>query len=200
MTDATKPPRLAAQLLSFFAAEPDFPQIEGDLDEEFHNWLLAYGPAVARRSYWREALRSMWALTKRSSTIQVLALAALSVLVFPLAVPPFFHWLDTFYDVVLVAELQLLLLALFEAMIALLLGGLLSRFLSGHERMLRLSFTGFYLMTNIGLYIWIGWPRVSDIRLLYLGMNLINWSLIIIAFWMGSVWSSRRRLRRAAAR
>ena len=200
MTDHTMPPKLATLLLRFFAGEPDFPQIEGDLDEEFHSLLTESGPAVARCSYWREARRNIWALGKRSSTLQVLALAALSVFVFPFALPPFFHWLDNFYVVVQVVALQAFLVALFAGTIALLLGGLISSLLSGHERMLRLSFTGFYLLMNMCLYLSTSGPRVLDIRLLYLGVNLINWSLIIIAFWMGSVWSSRRRLRRAAVK
>ena len=198
MTHSITPPKLATLMLSFFASEPDFPQIEGDLGEEFHNCLLASGPQVARRSYWREALRNMWALAKRSSTIQVLAMAALSVFVFPLIVPPFFHWLDTFYFVSQVAGLQLFLLAIFEMTISVVLSVLLSRVLSGRERMLRMTFTGFYLLINMSIYLVFGWPDLLNIRPLYFVLNLINWALVVIAFWMGSVWVNRRRLRRLA--
>lgn len=195
MTDAIKPPKLATVLLSLFASEPDFPQIEGDLSEEFHNRLLASGPDVARRSYWREAFRNMWALTKRSSTIKVLAVAALSICISVFSVGPFSHWLITLDLGGFAFALTLLLLYLFNTTIALVLGILMSRFLRGREHMLRLAFTGFYLLYIICGYIKIKGPLVLD---MYFTLNAVNWSLVLIAFWMGSVWISQRRLRRLA--
>src|SRR5262249_24575591 len=113
MTDFIAPPKLATLLLSLFASEPDFPQIEGDLSEEFHNHLLESGPDVARHSYWREAFRNMWALAKRSSTIKVLAQAALSICISVFSVGPFSHWLNTLDLGGSAIALTLLLLSLF---------------------------------------------------------------------------------------
>jgi hypothetical protein len=180
--------------MSLFASEQDFPQIEGDLSEEFHNCLLASGPDVARRSYWREAFRNMWALAKRFSTIKVLAVAAFSISISVFSVGPFSHWLITLDLGRSGFALTLVLLYLFNTTIALVLGILMSRFLRGRERMLRLAFTGFYLLYFICGYVIMG-RLVLD---MYLTLNLVNWSLILIAFWLGSVWISQHRLRRLA--
>lgn len=195
MTNSITPPKFATLLLSLFASEPDFPQIEGDLSEEFHNCLLASGPDVARRSYRREAFRNMWALAKRSSTMRVLAVAALSICISVFSVGPFSHWLNTLDLGGSAFALTLLLLYLFNTTIALVLGILMSLFLRGCERMLRLAFTGFYLLYFICGYVIIMWPLVLN---RYFTLNIINLSLELSAFWMGSVWISRRRLRRLA--
>ena len=59
------PPRGAVNLLKFFATEPDFDTVIGDLSEEFQQQLSAFGQAGARRWYWREALRNGTAFAKR---------------------------------------------------------------------------------------------------------------------------------------
>ncbi len=196
MTNSITPPKLATLLLSLFASEPDFPQIEGDLSEEFHNCLLTSGPKVARRSYRREAFRTMWALAKRSSTIQVLAVALLSICISIFSVGPFSHWLTTLDFRGSAFALTLFLIFLFNTTMALALGLLMSRFLRGRENMLRMAFTGFYLLYFICGYGITRGPLVID---MYFTLNVVNLSLVLIAFWMGSVWISWRRLRRLAA-
>jgi hypothetical protein len=52
-------------LLKFFASEPDFDIVIGDLSEEFQQQLSAFGHAAARRWYWREALRNATAFARR---------------------------------------------------------------------------------------------------------------------------------------
>ena len=59
------PPRGAVNLLKFFATEPDFDTVIGDLSEEFQQQLSAFGQAGARRWYSREALRNGTAFAKR---------------------------------------------------------------------------------------------------------------------------------------
>lgn len=194
MTNSIMPPKLATLLLNLFASEPDFPQIEGDLSEEFHNHLLASGPNVARRSYRREAFRNMWALAKRSSTIRVIVVAALSICILIFSGGPFSRWLITLDLGGSAFAITLLLLYLFNTTIALVLGILMSRFLRGRERMLRVAFTGFYLLYFICSYVIVG-PFVLN---RYFTLNVINWSVVFSAFWMGSVWISRRRLRQLA--
>lgn len=195
MTDSITPPKIATLMLSLFAGEPDFPQIEGDLSEEFHNRLLASGPKAARRSYRREAFRTIWALAKRSGTARVLAAAAASIFISIFSVGQFSHWLITLDLGGSAFALTLSSLLLFNTALALALGVLASRFLRGRERMLRLAFTGFYLLYFISGYV-ILMGRLALNR--YFTLNVINLSLILGAFWMGSVWVSRRRLRRLA--
>jgi hypothetical protein len=52
------PPRGAVNLLKFFASEPDFETVIGDLSEGFQKQASAFGQADARRWYWRETLRN----------------------------------------------------------------------------------------------------------------------------------------------
>lgn len=59
------PPRGAMALLNFFAGEPDFAHVLGDLSEEFQQRASAHGEAAARGWYWREAFRNAMALGKR---------------------------------------------------------------------------------------------------------------------------------------
>lgn len=53
-----RPPRGAMNLLAFFANDPDFDTVLGDLSEEFQQQVTAFGQATARRWYWRETLRN----------------------------------------------------------------------------------------------------------------------------------------------
>src|SRR6516225_2932147 len=93
MADMIEPPHGANLLLSLFAGESDFPQIEGDLREEFHQILAASGPDEAKEWYWREAWRSAWALIMRPRVIHTLGSAALCVALFRLVTPFCFRWL-----------------------------------------------------------------------------------------------------------
>lgn len=195
MTDSITPPRLATFLLRLFASEPDFPQIEGDLSEEFHQLLSKYGPNIARRSYWREAFRNIWALAKRSSTIEVISAAALSVFVSVFSVEPFSRALGLLDLTGSTTALTLLLLYLFNGIIAMALGVLMSRLLRCRERLLQLAVTGLYLLYIMCGYIMMGPPMVLN---RYFVFNLVNWTLVLSAFWTASEWIKRRRLRRLA--
>lgn len=59
-----QPPPIPMGILSFFAGQPDFSAVIGDLREEFHQRFETSGPK-ARRWFWREAFRTGWALTGR---------------------------------------------------------------------------------------------------------------------------------------
>ena len=194
MTDSITPPKLPTLLLSLFAGEPDFPQIEGDLSEEFHKHLLASGPDVARRAYRREAFRNAWVLAKRPGTAGVFAVAALSIFVSVFSAGSFSHWLTTLDFAGPAFALTLSLIYLFNTTIALVLGVSTSRFLRGREQTLRAAFTGFYLLFVVCGYVIMG-PLVIN---RYFTLSVINWSLVLGAFWVGSAWMSRRRLRRRA--
>src|SRR5262245_19905685 len=82
MLESVKPPQTAASLLGLFASEPDFPQIEGDLSEEFHQRMHINGLRSARRWYCRETFRNVLVFIKRPRILQVFAVAALCIIVF----------------------------------------------------------------------------------------------------------------------
>ena len=90
MPDCAKPPFLGTFILSLFSAEPDFPEIEGDLTEELHTRVESAGSSAALRWYLREIFRNVLALTARQfarSPIQTLVLS-MGCLVL-LNLPPF---------------------------------------------------------------------------------------------------------------
>ena len=65
MSELLKPPAVASAILNFFASQPDFPAVAGDISEEFHQRIQSSGPNAAKRWYWREAFRNAFALTWR---------------------------------------------------------------------------------------------------------------------------------------
>src|SRR5262245_52115841 len=58
-----QPPAIPIGILCFFAGQPNFPAVIGDLKEEFHLWAQSSGSKAARRWFWRETFRTGWALT-----------------------------------------------------------------------------------------------------------------------------------------
>jgi len=65
MSELLKPPAVPAAVLNFFASQPDFPAVAGDISEEFHQRARSSGAKAAQRWYWREAFRNAFALTWR---------------------------------------------------------------------------------------------------------------------------------------
>ena len=65
MSELLKPPAVPSAILNFFASQPDFPAVAGDISEEFHQRIQSFGPKAAKRWYWREAFRNALALTRR---------------------------------------------------------------------------------------------------------------------------------------
>ena len=65
MSELLKPPAIPMAILNFFASQPDFPAVAGDISEEFHQRVQTSGANAARRWYWREAFRNALALTWR---------------------------------------------------------------------------------------------------------------------------------------
>ena len=63
--DYVTPPRGAVGILNFFASEPDFANVVGDLSEEFQQRASAHGHLAAKRWYWREAFRNAMVLGQR---------------------------------------------------------------------------------------------------------------------------------------
>jgi hypothetical protein len=65
MSELLKPPAVPAAILNFFASQPDFPAVAGDISEEFHQRARNSSAKAALRWYWREAFRNSVALTRR---------------------------------------------------------------------------------------------------------------------------------------
>ena len=59
MTSQTQPPRLALWLVNLFAAGEEAESILGDLLEEYSQLASKSGSAVARRWYWRQAVKTI---------------------------------------------------------------------------------------------------------------------------------------------
>jgi hypothetical protein len=59
----TQLPRIPIAILCFFAGQPDFAAVIGDLTEEFHQRAQSSGFKAARHWFWRETFRTAWALT-----------------------------------------------------------------------------------------------------------------------------------------
>lgn len=75
------PPRAASILLNLFASEADFVIVLGDLSEEFQRRASAQGHASARRWYWRESFRNVFAWIWREflrTPVQVLTVTLLA--------------------------------------------------------------------------------------------------------------------------
>ena len=191
MLETLRPPKGASLLLNLFASEPDFPQVEGDLSEEFQQLALQSGPSAARQWYWREALRNALAFVTRRESINALGAGLLSLAIFRLVMPLFSHWLrDELASVPRVPTLGILLITLFEIALSFLLGAVMSRILGRREPLLRLTFTVSYLVNvssfilHSGMYLWWGPVQFS--------VNLFGLLCVITSFWIGSLCSERR--------
>src|SRR5215469_1959590 len=75
------PPRGALAILNFFASEPDFANVVGDLSEEFQQRASAHGHPAAKRWYWREAFRNAMVLGKRELLRTASKILAVSLLI-----------------------------------------------------------------------------------------------------------------------
>lgn len=195
MLETLRPPKGATLLLNLFANEPDFPQVEGDLSEEFQEVALQSGPSAARQWYWREALRNVRAFVTRRESINALGAALLSLAIFRLAMPSFSRWLRIgLVSAPRLPGLGVLLLTLFGTTLSFLLGAVMSRMLRGREPLLRLGFAVSYLVSvatfvfRSGMYQWWSSSQFS--------LNLFGLLCVITGFWIGSLCSERRNRRR----
>jgi hypothetical protein len=202
MTRSIKPPAIAVALLSLFASESDFPQIEGDLREEFHQRAGTSGPVRARRWYWREMCRNLLVLMRRGRVIQVLVVSALCVVAFRLATPAFMFGLR--YRVSFLGRQELRIL--FTLALGLALGVLTTWILRGRGPMLRVMFAAFYglLLVRYTIYSWDHSYSLDGFftgilnSLFYHSGVFFPSAWIILSFWLASVSAERLLHRRLA--
>jgi hypothetical protein len=199
MPKTTARPRWILFLLWPFKGEPCFPQIEGDLIEEYQHRLSINGIPSTRRWYCWEIVRNGLSLARRWVTIQALIL--------PLFCLPLHLLLFQIYRNLLFVRtqsfslIQLTLDLLFQSIVGLALGMTLSYLLGGHERMVRLSCALYYILLviswNAGLArnVLLGVRiNISDIPVMaeFCEKSFVFlWALICI--WLGSAWIGKHR-------
>jgi hypothetical protein len=195
MPESVKPPQMAALLLSIFASEPIFPQIEGDLSEEFHQRTRMNGLNSARHWYWRETFRNVLVFIKRPKILQVLAVAALCSVVgrFTTFGPVGHRLLAKLNELPGVLGLGALKF-LFWMCVTLILGVLAGRMLRGRERILISAFTVFSLLFhyNVPFILW-----QDRMPLPYRIWIFLGYLCTFIAFWIATRWSARLNRQRS---
>jgi hypothetical protein len=149
MPDRVQQPRLATVLLSLFSTEPDFPEIEGYLSEEFHDRVNTAGPTAAQRWYLREALRNVSTLTLRQfarSPVQTLAISIACLLA--LNLPPFLILFQIHHRRLPNLEWStfIYMSIAYQVFIPPLLGFLTGRFVRGLAVAIALVFTALYAL------------------------------------------------------
>jgi len=187
-------------LLWPFQGEPCYPQIEGDLNEEFYGQALEHGIPAARRWYYREICRNLWALTWRWTTILVIVLPVLcdelnKSLLMPLTGSMIRLLCGPFFPSISWIVFGLLVNLTF---VGLFLGVICSEALRGHERLLRIAFAAYSL--GIATLIMLSYEYFQ-------GSITIGrvWLLCLRSIWMpvcfsiGSIWVERHHRRHRAA-
>jgi hypothetical protein len=187
MSDLLKPPAVPVAILNFFASQPGFSAVAGDISEEFHQRTQSSGADAAKRWYWREAFRNAWALTARelSRTPVRTTLMALScffaVSIVTNIVMNYLWRLGLMYGPHPWGVLTIQLLTLLATGLA---GG---KVLPGREWALALAFTAFSICLAGGLRWYSPVPRVH-FSAPQLEFVIVGNVLCQGAFWLGCLW------------
>ena len=220
MSEIAAAPRWMLLLLWPFKGESCYPQIEGDLSEEFQYRVSKHGMTAARRWYCREVYRNLWSLTWRWATIAVIVLPLLCValsftflrparlILHPLV--PIVHLHpptpgQPIYNIMRIIIYLMIILLQSTIIPGLAFPVVCGALLRGHERMIRLVFTAYCLGLSA---IW--GINHFDILIRALGSSLGDVSLVIVCgllepvwivvfIWRGSIWVERRHWRQATA-
>ena len=200
MPEINVPPKWILFFLWPFKGEPCFPQVEGDLSEEFQQQKSEFGMRFARRWYYREVCRNLGSLVWRRETIPIIILPILCILI-TLLLLGFSHRLF----VSLLFPNELLILSghiLCSSITGLIMGIIFSRILKGHERLFRLVLCayclGFFMVMILE-------TRILSIQIspgiMLLGMVKMYWGFIwlFICIWLGSIWIERHHCRHSSA-
>jgi hypothetical protein len=211
MPEIAAPPKWIFFLLWPFKGESCYPQIEGDLSEEFQYRVSKDGMTAARRWYRREVCRNLWSLTWRWETIAVIVLPLICValgvtflhparLILRPLVP--LHSLLQPPSTPMYIIMYIMIILLQSTIIpGLAFPVVCSALLRGHDRMIRLVFTVYCLGLSA---IW--GMNHSDILISELRSRIGVLSPVIVFgllgpvyilpfIWMGSIWIERRHSR-----
>ena len=162
MSEIAAPPKWILFLLWPFKGESCYPQIEGDLSEEFQYRESKHGITAARRWYRREVCRSVASLTFRPVTIAVMVLPLICVALRESLSHPFsfsnpqvflrkyflaylFLWLPHPTDMTMRLFIIIFVTILSVSITGLVFAMVCNTLLPGREHMIRLVFTTYYL-------------------------------------------------------
>jgi hypothetical protein len=196
------PPRGAMDLLRFFASEPDFDTVLGDLSEEFQRQISAFGQATARRWYWRETVRNARAFAKRELLRTPVTVLLIAVLIFVGL------WLAIFFGGALLERIRwawipirfwrwyrsVVMDLLFPTAMISGAGVLASRFLKERELSLIVAFATVSTCADLyGLCVQIRdsirGRLTTDISVLQVTERFIlSWFFVVLIFSLGCVW------------
>lgn len=196
-----------------FQGEPCYLQIEGDLEEEFHQRESHYGIAAARRWYYREICRNLWSMIWRGVTIQVILLALLCItlrfwLLGSWLIPATLKWVlsgafhfrlsPEFNFYVSRFTTDLLFNFLYPSITGLFSGIVCSWILNRHERMVRVVF-GAFCLSLIETQICSMFSFSSKLIWSLLARACLQNACFLFGVVMGSIWVERnRRTRRVS--
>lgn len=217
MPELLKSPAIPTAILNFFANQPDFSALAGDISEEFQQRALVSGAAAARRWYWREAFRNAWALSAREmlrTPVRTLLMAAacliavslltglyLAISYYPFQLAPGIGRFLSSWDPMELARNRrnrdLLLLLQFTSPLA--LGWIGGRLLAGREWALALMYT--FLQACVGVVpAWYVFSLKVTIPQPLLEFGLLAQALRLGGFWLGALWVRRSAMTRRLGR
>ncbi len=191
MSELLKPPAIPVAILNFFASQPDFPAVAGDISEEFHQRAQNSGANAARRWYWREAFRNAVALTLRELSrtpvrTTLMALSCFFAVSIVTNIELNYLWrLGLMYGPRPWRVLTIQLLTLLATGLA---GG---KVLPGREWALALAFTSICLAVGL---------RDSLVSRVHFSAPQLEFVIVgnvlcLGAFWLGCLWIRRSRSR-----
>jgi hypothetical protein len=197
MSNNLKPPAVPSHMLNFFAAQPDFPALAGDMSEEFHQRAQTLGPQSANRWFWREAFRNTWALTVREvarTPVRTMIIALLSILAVNAVTDvyvgitlyrfPFWSPQDLPLHPLWTAVLRLL-----QVVVPLAVGWIAARSLRGREWALALTYT--FISACMALFaVWYFFSLAKQLFPASLReIAIIGNVSRQVFFWMGCLWT-----------
>jgi hypothetical protein len=188
------PPQGILLLLWPFKGESCYPQIVGDLSEEFQQ-QAEHGLSDAHRWYYKEICRNFWSLIWRWVTIPAIIVPLLCAYMsdaFLHFFANFMRFMFTFLQLSLISRMCTEIL-LIPILIGLSLGIICSWMLMGHERLLRLMFGVFQIGLLTFTHLMAIKALSSDpvMRFYLIGLIYFRPICTLIFFWMGSVWMER---------
>lgn len=200
MPELLKPPSIPLAILNFFAHQPDFPALAGDMSEEFHQRAQRSGTKTAKRWYWREALRNACALSARElmrtpvrTSIAALAcFLKLNLLVDFYAAVKWASFQGSLMDFIFIQS-QSSLFHLVNFAVSVAVGWFGARRLPGREWALALTFSlviGCLALMGGSFALFVLKPDIPTwVRKSLIFANVLR----LVGFWLGSLWIRRSR-------